>query len=207
MSEQLRVQSLEVSFRTGFSVGPMDFSADAGIFHLEGANGSGKTTLLRAICGELQPSGGRVVVGGHDVHDSVEARKKIAFVPSAAELPEFLTVKEAYQFAASLRGSPGWDGAEYCRLLGLDQDLVLAHASAGQRRKAELVAALAADPAVLLLDETFAHLDSDSAEQLKDWVVDWSRTRVILLAHHGNPPTRVDEVLHVAPRSRVSTAH
>ena len=197
MSSLLEIRGLVVSFGRSFSVGPMNLVTDHGAIHLVGPNGGGKTSLLRAIGGELRPSEGSVRVSGHDVQTSVEGRRQLAFVPSGPELPEFLTVREAYQFAASLRGSPKWDGTPYCQAMGLEPSLLLGHASAGQRRKAELICALAADPAVILLDETFAHLDEQSAHQLSEWVDEWSVTRVVVLTHHGIPPIHVNEVFSV----------
>lgn len=198
MSALLEVRELVVTFGTTFSVGPMSLVANHGIIHLEGPNGGGKTSILRAMSGELPPSQGSVSVNGQDVHTSVAARRNLAFAPSIPELPAFLTVSEACEFAASLRGAPDWDGEPYRKAMGLDPGLRLGHASAGQRRKAELICALAGDPAILLLDETFVHLDERSVSQLAEWVSEWSLSRVIVFTHHGVPPVPVDEVFHVS---------
>lgn len=198
MTSLLEVRDLLVTFGKTFSAGPLNLVVNSGVIHFKGPNGGGKTTLLRAMGGELLPSGGSVCVKGQDVHSVIQARRHVALIPSAPELPAFLTVTEAYEFSASLRGAPGWDGKPYCEALQLDPTLLLGYASAGQRRKAELICGLAGDPAVLLLDETFAHLDEHSAVQLSQWIGDWSLSRVIVLAHHGSPPVKVDEVLDVS---------
>ena len=197
MTSLLEVRDLVVTFGKTFSVGPLNLVVNSGIIHFKGPNGGGKTSLLRAMGGELLPSRGCVCVKGQDVHSVIQARRHVALIPSAPELPAFLTVTEAYEFSASLRGAPGWDGKPYCEALQLDPTLLLGYASAGQRRKAELICGLAGDPAVLLLDETFAHLDEHSTVQLSQWITDWSLSRVIVLAHHGSPPVKVDEVLDV----------
>jgi ABC-2 type transport system ATP-binding protein len=199
----LEVTELEVRFGRSFSVGPASFSIGPGLLHVVGPNGGGKTTLLRALGGELLPHRGNVRVNGSVVHESVAARRQIALVPSIPELPGFLTVQEAYQFTASLRRRPTWDGSPFCERLSLDKNLRLASASAGQRRKAELVCGLAADPAILLLDETFAHLDDESVECLRTWLIEWSKFRSILLTHHGKPPVPVSATLSV-DRDRVA---
>ena len=191
----LQVDELIVRFGKAFEVGPMSLRADHGIVHLAGANGSGKTSLLRAISGELLPAEGRVRVRGLDVHRRPHARPHIALASSAPELPGFLTVQEAWQFTASLRGAPDWRGTAYCEALELPPGLSLAHGSAGQRRKAELVCALAGDPSVLLLDESFAHLDQPSAQQLSRWLTSWAGERLILLTHHGEPPLEVTRTI------------
>ncbi|MEL7024246.1 MAG: ATP-binding cassette domain-containing protein [Pseudomonadota bacterium] len=193
----LEIEGAEVGFPNGFRVGPVSFSANSGVVHLAGPNGSGKTTLLRAFCGEVRLAKGSVRVNGRDVHRELLARKDIALVPARNELPEFLTVREAYEFTASLRGAPDWSGAEFCRALNIDPDLRLGHASDGQRRKAELIAALAGDPSILLMDETFASLDKDSAAQVAAWVAEWSAVRTVVLTHHGDLPVAVDQVVSV----------
>jgi ABC-type multidrug transport system ATPase subunit len=200
LSSLLEVDDLVVRFGDQFCVGPAGFRMDAGLLHVEGPNGGGKTTLLRAIAGELEPASGAARVHGLDVHRSIAARRQIALVPSAPELPDFLSVAEACEFTAGIRGAPDWSGVDYLEALDLDGDLPLGNASSGQRRKAELVSGLAGDPTVLLLDETFAHLDSRSVDLLEQWVVEWRRSRVVVITHHGRPPVAPDATLHVAGR-------
>jgi ABC-type multidrug transport system ATPase subunit len=197
LTSLLEIRDLVVSFGKTFSVGPINLVVNRGVIHLKGPNGGGKTTLLRAMGAELLPSRGSVCVNGQDVHSVIKARRHVALITATPELPAFLTVTEAYEFSASLRGAPNWDGKPYCEALELNPTLLLGHASAGQRSKAELICGLAADPSVLLLDETFAHLDEHGAAQLSQWICEWSQSRVIVLAHHGSPPVAVDEVLDV----------
>jgi len=99
--------------------------------------------------GELLPTSGGVCVNGQDIYAVTLARRHVALITSAPELPAFLTVGEAYEFSASLRGAPKWDGQPYCEALELNPDLPLGHASAGQRRKAELICGLVAVDEVL----------------------------------------------------------
>ncbi len=198
MTSLLEVRELVVSFAESFRVGPVSFQMNQGVLYVAGPNGGGKTTLLRAMSGELLPSGGQTLVAGKDVHSSVDARRQIALVPAIPELPGFLSVTEAYEFTASIRSAPNWNGATFCADLDLDPKLPLGNASAGQRQKAELICGLAGDPSILLLDETFTHLDDDSADQLRQWILEWSSSRIILLSHHGGPPVPPDATLTVA---------
>ena len=197
----LEVHDLVVRFGQGFQVGPASLAMDRGILLLQGPNGGGKTTLMKAMSGALVPTAGRVLVSGQDVHRHAPARRHISFVSAIPELPDFLSVTEAYQFAASLRRVPNWNGAPLCEALNLDPALMLARASAGQRQKAEFICALAGDPAVLLLDETFAHLDQASLAQVCVWLREWSTSRVIIFAHHGESPLRPDATLHIDRQS------
>jgi len=205
MKPALQVTELLYRYRAGFSLGPVDLDLGPGLVHLRGPNGSGKTTLLRCLCGALHPTGGRIrLCGGDPVRDPA-TRRLVAFLPAEPDLPDFLRVDEAWQTLATLRGAHGWSGAGLCESLELPPDLVLAHGSAGQRRKAELVAVLAGDPPVLLLDELFNHLDRDAVRIVTSWLSDWRRDRLVLAA--GHVPLDADATLDVRPGRPLALRH
>src|SRR5690348_6369762 len=80
----LTVEKLQKVYASGFrALSDVDLSIRRGeIFALLGPNGAGKTTLINIICGIVNPSGGRVVVDGHDViRDYRRARSAIGLVP------------------------------------------------------------------------------------------------------------------------------
>lgn len=94
----------------------------------------------------------------------------------------------------ALRGGGQAAGAAGRRIpeIGLQPSTRLGTCSAGMRHKAELLAALAGEPPVLLLDEPFANLDVEAIGVLCGWLDGWRRDRVILISHHGEAPLRVD---------------
>jgi ABC-2 type transport system ATP-binding protein len=198
----LRCRGLRLRFPSGFTVGPLDLDLGPGVHHLIGANGSGKTTLLRCLCGGWRTSEGTVDVCGMDPRTNPDGRRKIALLAAEPELPTFLTVDEAWQELAALRGRPDWDGAPLRDHLGLPPGLPLAHCSAGQRRLAELLAAAAGDPAVLLLDEPFANLDPVSTERLVACLSGWRADRVLVITSHGPVPLPVDSEIAVSRTPR-----
>ncbi|MFH1467416.1 MAG: ABC transporter ATP-binding protein [Pseudomonadota bacterium] len=191
MSATLSAHGLCFAFPGGFGLGPVDLDLGPGVHLLLGANGCGKTTLLRCLCGGSRPDRGRVAVEGRDPHREHAVRGRIAYVPAEPEIPRYLRVEEAWRTIAALRRARDWDGAALCRALGLPPGLLLDHASHGQRRKAELVAALAGDPPALLLDEPFAGLDEASVALLRSWIAGWAAERVVLLTTHGDPRVAV----------------
>src|SRR5262245_33216377 len=66
---------------------------------LLGPNGSGKTTALRLLLGFLRPSRGSASIGGHDCwHDSVAARKLVAYLPGELRLYENMTGRQLVRF-------------------------------------------------------------------------------------------------------------
>ena len=104
----------------------------------------------------------------------------------------YLTVDESWQLLAGLRGAPGWDGRPLREALGLPGHIKLSAASDGQARKAELLAALAGDPPVLLLDEPLALMDAATVALLSDWVEGWRANRVVLATSHEALPFAID---------------
>src|ERR1700737_184670 len=77
------------------------------IFGLLGPNGAGKTTLINIICGIVNPPGGAVMAGGHDVvRDYRAARSKIGLVPQELSTDAFETVWATVSFSRGLFGKP-----------------------------------------------------------------------------------------------------
>ena len=191
MIPRLQTSALIVRYPTGFQVGPVELDLGPGVHHLQGRNGAGKTTLLRCLVGALPPSAGRALVCGHDPR-RWRARRRVAYSPAGCDLPGFLTVDEAWSLAAAARGRPGWDGAALRDHLGLPGDLRIAHGSAGQRRLAGLLEALAGDPEVLLVDEPLASVDETTCAAVGALLARLGRSRVVLVTSHEPPTFRVD---------------
>lgn len=182
-----------VTFRyPSFRLGPIELALGPGLHLLRGENGAGKTTLMQCLCGGLRPSAGRVRLREGDPVSDHRARRGVSWMPAQCDLPDYLTVDEAWQMMAALRGAPGWDGAAPRSALGVPGALRLSACSAGQRKKAALVAALAGDPGVLLLDEPLANLDARAIETVSGWLSQWRGERVIVVASHEALPVRVD---------------
>lgn len=138
---------------------------------LVGPNGSGKSTLLRVLSALSPPTTGTVRYGALDVHDQPHRYlASVGVVHDKPDLPGYLTAVETLAWVARERGV--WDAgapARHADLLGavlLDErrDQLTRTYSAGMTRKTQLAAALAAHPAVLLLDEPFRALDVAATE-------------------------------------------
>jgi ABC-2 type transport system ATP-binding protein len=187
MTPSIHATDLHFRYPSGFQLGPVQLELGPGLWHLRGHNGAGKTTLLRLLTGALAPTRGTLQVCGSPPHQAPAVRARIGYLPANPDLPDFFDVDEAWRFLATLRGQPDWDGTRLCEALKLPGQLRLSEARAGQRRKAELVAALAAEPSVLLLDEPFANVDAASVEVIRGWLAEWSAERVVLLVTHEAP--------------------
>lgn len=145
------------------------------IFGLLGPNGAGKTTTLRMIAGILEPDGGTVEIGGHDiVLEPRAARALLGFVPDRPFVYEKLTGAELLRFAAGLYGLEGPEvETRIDELLELWElvpwrDQLIESYSHGMRQKIIISSALIHHPKVLVVDEPMVGLDPRSARLLKD---------------------------------------
>jgi ABC-2 type transport system ATP-binding protein len=133
-----------------------------------GPNGSGKTTALRLLLGFLQPTSGKASIAGHDCwHDSVAARRHVAYLPGELRLYENMTGRRLIRFLGALRGRPP-DGAvaRLSRTLDLDLDRPIAHLSSGMKRKVALLQVLVPHAPLLILDEPTNTLDPSMRDEL-----------------------------------------
>ncbi len=142
---------------------------DGEIVGIAGPQGAGKSTLLRLAAGMLRADAGVVRWRGLDTCPPRFA----AFVPSHALLHEFLTVREALQFAAvegELRGASRVAVAELWAVrLGLAQRLAVrvGQLPPVEKRIVALAAALQGTPALLALDGVLDGLDPAARREMR----------------------------------------
>src|SRR5215218_3734150 len=98
----IHVEAFRKSYRETVAVEELSFTVEPGqVLGLLGPNGAGKTTTMRAIAGIIPPTGGRLIVAGHDVvAEPVAAKRQLAYVPDDPRLFDALTVWEHLQFTA-----------------------------------------------------------------------------------------------------------
>ncbi|WP_207102265.1 ABC transporter ATP-binding protein [Paracoccus shandongensis] len=161
------------------------------IIALLGPNGAGKTTLISIICGLVVPTGGRVLVGGHDIRtDWRAARKLIGLVPQEIALEPFEKVINCVRFTRGLYGE-GPDDAyieQVLRSLALwdKRNAMTRELSGGMKRRVLIAKALSHRPKVLFLDEPTAGVDVALRREMWE-VVDQLRrdgVTIILTTHY-----------------------
>ncbi|KQV34718.1 MULTISPECIES: ABC transporter ATP-binding protein [unclassified Rhizobium] len=134
------------------------------ILALLGPNGAGKTTLISIICGIVNPSGGTVTVGGHDVvRNFRETRSMIGLVPQELTTDQFETVWNTVSFSRGLHGKKPNPAHIEKVLKDLSlwdkKDNMLRQLSGGMKRRVLIAKALSHEPRVLFLDEPTAGVD------------------------------------------------
>jgi len=156
---------------------------------LLGPSGCGKSTLLRCAASLDPMEEGTIEVDGRQVHRPSPERQLI--LQDDRQLLPWLTVAGNIAFPARMIGRGRSDRSSVDRLLELvglpgSADAFPARLSGGMRQRAVLARALAAEPSILLLDEPFGALDSDTRRKLHDALLQVHRARdlAILLVTH-----------------------
>jgi ABC-2 type transport system ATP-binding protein len=137
---------------------------------LLGPNGSGKSTALRLFLGFLKATSGHCSVAGFDSWgQSVEVRRRVAYLPSELRLYETMSGRRLVRFLADLRGERLEAEAErLAKQLDVPLDKPLTQLSSGMKRKVALLSALLPKVPLIVLDEPTNALDPSMRGQLLD---------------------------------------
>jgi osmoprotectant transport system ATP-binding protein len=174
---------------------------------LVGPSGCGKTTSMKMVNRLIEPTGGRITVGGQDVMSlpAVQLRRRIGYVIQQVGLFPHLTIGENVAVVPRLLGwSPDRVRArtdELLDLVGLEpgqyRSRYPSELSGGERQRVGVGRALAADPPVMLMDEPFGAVDPIRRERLQNEFLrlqEKFRKTVIFVTHD------VDEAIKMADR-------
>ncbi|OCJ04342.1 multidrug ABC transporter ATP-binding protein [Rhizobium sp. AC44/96] len=166
MAPIISIRNLTKTYANGFqALKGIDLDVVKGeILALLGPNGAGKTTMISIVCGIANPSGGQVMVGGHDVvRDFRATRSMIGLVPQELTTDQFETVWNTVSFSRGLHGKkPNPAHIEkVLRDLSLwdKKDNMLRQLSGGMKRRVLIAKALSHEPDILFLDEPTAGVD------------------------------------------------
>jgi ABC-2 type transport system ATP-binding protein len=188
METVIRVSGLTKSFGRTRALDGLDLVVRAGEVHgFLGPNGAGKSTTIRILLGLLRGDAGSAeLLGGDPWRDAVALHRRLAYVPGDVTLWPTLTGGEIIDLLGRLRG--GIDRKRRAELLerfDLDPTRKGRAYSKGNRQKVALVAALAADVELLLLDEPTAGLDPLMEAVFRETVEEARRAgRSVLLSSH-----------------------
>jgi osmoprotectant transport system ATP-binding protein len=181
-----------------------------------GTSGSGKSTLLRMVNRLVEPSSGRVLIDGRDTRAEPAhlLRRRIGYVIQGHGLFPHRTVAENIATVPRLLG---WDESrirarveELLRAFQLDPAAYAGQfphqLSGGQQQRVGVARALAAEPAVLLMDEPFGALDPIIRAKAQDDLLEVQRrfgTTIVLVTHDMDEAFRLGDHVAVMSAGRV----
>jgi len=188
MANAIETRALRKSFGRTTALDGLDLTVRTGEVHaFLGPNGAGKTTTIRILLGLLRKDDGEaVLLGGDPWRDAVDLHRRLAYVPGDVTLWPGLSGGEIIDLLGRLRG--GLDPKRRQALtdrFALDPAKKARAYSKGNRQKVALIAALASDAELLLLDEPTAGLDPLMEAAFRDCVNEERHDgRTILLSSH-----------------------
>ncbi len=193
ISARIRIKAL-----TNFNMSVKESELTA----LIGRNGSGKSTILRILATLIKPSSGTVIInsdtfGSLDIKkDGNKVRKEIGFL---SENPYFYSEVSAYNtllYLARLRGNK--DPEKVIQLLNRFKLKKWAHVpinvfSHGMRQRMGIVSTLVSDPSVILLDEPFQGLDTQSVAEIATILREEQTEHMRTILYTTHDPRMVEE--------------
>lgn len=147
---------------------------DGEIFAFIGHNGAGKTTLIKAICGIQDFDDGKILINGKSIRDDpIGCKKQMAYIPDDPELYEDMKAISYINFVCDMYDVPvetrERNTERYAKMFDMEQELgnTIRSFSHGMKQKISLIAALAHEPKVLIMDEPFVGLDPKAIFDMK----------------------------------------
>ena len=187
--------------------------AEGEIFGLLGPNGAGKSTLIRMMTTLIPVTGGKALVGGHDVTKEANAvRRMIGVIPQALTSDQDLTVEENLIIYAKLYSVPRvqrekniaevleavdltkWRGAQTKTLSG------------GMRRRLEIARGLVHNPRIFFLDEPTTGLDPVSRIAVWEMLNNLKKTRnltMLLTTHYMEEADRLCDRIAIVDHGKL----
>lgn len=181
---------------------------------LIGPSGSGKSTLLKCLGAVIEPSGGRMQLGGQVIYEDgwrikdlrALRRDKIGFVFQAPYLIPFLDVTDNVALLPMLAGVP--NGESRRRALELLDALDVRHRAAampaqlsgGEQQRVAIARALVNRPPVILADEPTAPLDSEralSVIRILNQMAAQYQTAIIVVTHDEKIIPTFKRIYHI----------
>ena len=184
----ISIRNLTKRFGSFKALDELDLEVSEGEVHgFLGPNGSGKSTTIRVLLGLLKKTSGDVnLLGKEPWGNSVELHKHLAYVPGDVNLWPNLSGGECIDLLGDLRG--GLDEAKRKDLLkkfNLDPTKKFRTYSKGNKQKVALVAALASDVELYILDEPTSGFDPLMEAVFQDYIISLKEQgKTVLLSSH-----------------------
>jgi ABC-2 type transport system ATP-binding protein len=195
----IKVENLTKRFSGFTAIDNLSFEVEKGeIVGFLGPNGAGKSTTMRILTGYLPATEGRASIAGFDVFEqSLEARRRLGYLPESTPLYGDMRVNEYLSYRAHLKGVPGskvkervGDVIELCNLRDKAR-AIIGTLSKGQRQRVGIADALVHDPDLLILDEPTIGLDPNQIRQVRELIKNLAQKRTVLISTHILPEVEI----------------
>ena len=189
------VQGLTKDYGSRRAIDGITFKVDRGeVLGFLGPNGAGKTTTMRIITGYMPPTSGTVTIAGFDVfQQSLEARKRVGYLPESVPLYTEMSVGSYLDFMAKVKGVPRNRRREQIERVMEATHIedrrrqLIGKLSKGYRQRVGLAQALLGEPDVLILDEPTVGLDPRQITEVRDLIKEVGREHAVILSTHILP--------------------
>ena len=145
---------------------------DGEIFAFIGHNGAGKTTMIKSIIGILDFDSGDIIINNYSIKsDPIKCKKEMAYVPDNPDLYENMRAIDFINFVCDMYDVSNRDDIiKYAKIFEIDDKLYndISSFSHGMKQKVALIAALAHNPNVIIMDEPFVGLDPKAVYDVKE---------------------------------------
>mgnify|MGYP004466044607 FL=1 len=145
------------------------------IFAFIGHNGAGKTTMIKSIVGILEFEEGDILIDGKSIkEDPIGCKLEMAYVPDNPDLYENMRAIDFINFVCDMYdidiNERKKNIEKYAKMFELENKLTddISSYSHGMKQKVALIAALAHNPKVLIMDEPFVGLDPQAVYDMKE---------------------------------------
>lgn len=191
----IEVRNLTKFYGSFAAISDVSFKAERGeILGFLGPNGAGKTTTMRIVTGFMPASAGTALIDGFDIAEqSLEARRRIGYLPEIPPLYSEMRVDGYLRYVAKLRGvarqdiEPAMENVvEVCGLAGV-RHRICGQLSKGFRQRVGLAQALIHQPPVIVLDEPTIGLDPRQIHEIRTLIRKLAGERTVVLSTHILP--------------------
>lgn len=148
---------------------------DGEIFAFIGHNGAGKTTMIKSIIGILDFEEGEILVNGKSIRKNpIECKMQMSYVPDNPDMYENMKVIDFINFVCDMydisKNIRKENISKYAKMFEIEDKLNddISSLSHGMKQKIALIAALAHNPSVLIMDEPFVGLDPKAVYDMKE---------------------------------------
>ena len=174
----LKIENLTKRYGDKKAVDNVSLHIRAGeLYGFIGHNGAGKTTTLKACCGILRFDEGEIYVDGISVRENpIACKSKIAYIPDNPDLYGFMTGIQYLNFICDIYKIDADTRSARIRKYGDAFELTMALAqpistySHGMKQKLAVIAAMAHQPKLMIMDEPFVGLDPKAAHAMKGFM-------------------------------------